>query len=349
MGQRTDAQWLRRSWLLRRAWRRVALGVGARRRRSHRRAPAAPTRHDRRRAIALRQGLGHVPAAEASRARPTCTCWPSTTSTATSRPAGQNIYGQFAGGAAYLAKAIKDRQAQYGDHAGDGLRRRQHRRQPARQRAVLRGAVTIVANLMHVDFASVGNHEFDKGRHELLRIQNGGCRAGRRLHRRRRTRSANGEHDQQLPGRRLPVPVGERDRRRRPARRCSRRTASSSSSRDSGKKFEVGFIGEVLKSTPTIVTPTGVAGLTFQDEADAANQAVAELRAQGRRRRRSSSSTRAASRPAPPTLNGCAGNLAGSPIADIASAARPVDQGDHLGAHPRRVPLHDHHRTASRG
>jgi hypothetical protein len=28
--------------------------------------------------------------------------------------AGNNIYGHFAGGAAYLAKAIKDRQAQYG-------------------------------------------------------------------------------------------------------------------------------------------------------------------------------------------------------------------------------------------
>ena len=29
---------------------------------------------------------------------------------------------------------------------------------------------------MNVDFASVGNHEFDKGSAELLRIQNGGCR-----------------------------------------------------------------------------------------------------------------------------------------------------------------------------
>ena len=34
---------------------------------------------------------------------------------------------------------------------------------------------TIIANLMHVDFASVGNHEFDKGAQELLRLQHGGC------------------------------------------------------------------------------------------------------------------------------------------------------------------------------
>ena len=36
--------------------------------------------------------------------------------------------------------------------------------------------ITVASNLMHVDFASVGNHEFDKGRQELLRIQNGGCK-----------------------------------------------------------------------------------------------------------------------------------------------------------------------------
>ena len=35
--------------------------------------------------------------------------------------------------------------------------------------------ITIASNLMNVDFASVGNHEFDKGSAELKRIQNGGC------------------------------------------------------------------------------------------------------------------------------------------------------------------------------
>src|SRR4029450_1401778 len=40
--------------------------------------------------------------------------------------AGNNIYGQFAGGAAYLAKAVKDRQVLYGDRqatvfAGDNI------------------------------------------------------------------------------------------------------------------------------------------------------------------------------------------------------------------------------------
>jgi len=39
----------------------------------------------------------------------------------------------------------------------------------------------------------------------------------------------------------------------------------------------VGFIGVVTRTTPTIVVPAGVAGLTFIDEADAINAAAAEL------------------------------------------------------------------------
>ena len=41
------------------------------------------------------------------------------------------------------------------------------------------------------------------------------------------------------------------------------------------------MIGAVLKETPTIVTPSGVAGLQFVDEANAINAAVAQLKRQG--------------------------------------------------------------------
>ncbi len=43
----------------------------------------------------------------------------------------------------------------------------------------------------------------------------------------------------------------------------------------------VAFIGLVLKETPTIVTPTGVAGLAFLDEADTANAIVSRLKRRG--------------------------------------------------------------------
>jgi len=78
----------------------------------------------------------------------------------------------------------------------------------------------------------------------------------------------------------------------------------------------------VLQSTPTIVTPTGVAGLTFQDEADAANRAAAELALKGVKipvlviHQGGFQSTGAA-------LNGCAGNLAGSDILAIAQRLDP--------------------------
>lgn len=43
----------------------------------------------------------------------------------------------------------------------------------------------------------------------------------------------------------------------------------------------LGIIGAVLKETPTIVTPSGIAGLQFIDEADAINASVRELRRRG--------------------------------------------------------------------
>ncbi|HZA77905.1 MAG TPA: 5'-nucleotidase C-terminal domain-containing protein [Acidimicrobiales bacterium] len=77
----------------------------------------------------------------------------------------------------------------------------------------------------------------------------------------------------------------------------------------------------MLEATPTIVTPTGVAGLTFQDEAKAANRAVQQLERRGVDTsvlviHEGGFQTTAA-------LNGCAGNLAGSPIADIARRLDP--------------------------
>ena len=44
---------------------------------------------------------------------------------------------------------------------------------------------------------------------------------------------------------------------------------------------KVAFIGMTLHDTPSIVTPTGVAGLSFRDEAETVNALVPKLRAQG--------------------------------------------------------------------
>jgi 5'-nucleotidase len=237
---------------------------------------------------------------------------------------GGTLYGKYAGGAPYLAKMVKDRQAQYGDdqvtiHAGDNIGA-----SPLANGLFHEEPITIASNLMNVDLASVGNHEFDKGATELLRIQNGGCHvdgctgAPYALPDGSTTDIYPGADFQYLSTNVVRNSTGET---LFPAY-VTRRIKS-----DSGKKLTIGFLGEVLESTPTIVTPTGVAGLTFQDEADAANRVVQSTKTKGN----------AADSPdtwvlviheggfqsGTAVLNGCAGNLTGSPIADIASRLDP--------------------------
>jgi 5'-nucleotidase len=137
--------------------------------------------------------------------------------------------------------------------------------------AFFRDEPTIEAiNAMKVDLNAVGNHEFDKGVTELQRIVAGGC---------------NGDaSDPNLS------------------------SCAIAGSRYAGAKFaflagnvvdasdkplypaytvrefagaKIGVIGVVTRTTPTIVVPSGVAGVRFLDEADTINRAADELEAQG--------------------------------------------------------------------
>jgi 5'-nucleotidase len=234
-------------------------------------------------------------------------------------PAGQTLYGQFAGGAAYLAKAIKDKQALYGANeatvfGGDNIGA-----SPLASALFHDEPTEVATNLMHADFGSVGNHEFDEGSAELLRMQNGGCHPTDGCQAAPYT-LANGQQTNVYPGADFQylsanVINNATGQPLFPAYGIKQFT-------DGQRKFKVGFIGEVLQSTPTIVTPTGVAGLTFQDEADAANRAVAELADKGVKvpilvvHQGGFQSGSA-------VLNGCAGNLAGSDIAAIADRLDP--------------------------
>jgi len=120
-------------------------------------------------------------------------------------------------------------------------------------------------NLMGLELASVGNHEFDKGSAELLRIQNGGCekfttRVPCRL-----------ESFQGAKFRYLAANVRKDD---------GSTLFSPTAIRDVGP-IRIGFIGMTLKETGTLVTPAGVAGLHFTDEAETANAFVPQLKSQG--------------------------------------------------------------------
>jgi 5'-nucleotidase len=236
-------------------------------------------------------------------------------------PAGLNVYGKFAGGAAYLAKAVHDRQARYGHRqasvfAGDNIGA-----SPLADGLFFGEPTTVVSNFLKVDFASVGNHEFDKGKDELLRIQGGGCR----------TEGCAGA-PYAVPGKKKPVRTYPgADFQYLAANVVDTATGEpifpaygvKSFRGTSGRSIRVGFIGEVLQATPTIVTPAGVAGLTFVDEAEAANKAAARLARQGVHVPVLVIHQGGLQNPAPAAANGCAGNLAGSDIEKIVQRLTP--------------------------
>ncbi|WP_291688216.1 bifunctional metallophosphatase/5'-nucleotidase [Bradyrhizobium sp.] len=119
-------------------------------------------------------------------------------------------------------------------------------------------------SMMGLDLSAVGNHEFDEGKDELLRMQNGGCH---------RIDKCQGPHP--FPGARFHYLA---------ASTFDTKTGKTIFPAYEIREFEgipVAFIGLTLKGTPGIVSPEGVAGLEFRDEADTVNALVPELKARG--------------------------------------------------------------------
>jgi 5'-nucleotidase len=118
--------------------------------------------------------------------------------------------------------------------------------------------------LAGLDYASVGNHEFDEGAEELLRIQNGGCHPVDGC---ADGTPYEGADFQYLSANAFVTETGE------PL------LAPYAIERVQG--VEIGFIGMTLEGTADIVSQEGVAGLDFADEVETANEYAAELQAQG--------------------------------------------------------------------
>ena len=143
-------------------------------------------------------------------------------------------------------------------------------------------------NLMDLDYNGVGNHEFDEGVDELLRMQYGNRRAG-------------GDDDDDRSSSRY-----------RPARRdgchpvdgCGDGDkfkganfdflAANVVYKDSGKPIfppysihrfsggvKVAFVGMTLEGTPLIVSPSGITSVNFLDEAATVNALVPHLKRKG--------------------------------------------------------------------
>jgi 5'-nucleotidase len=130
-------------------------------------------------------------------------------------------------------------------------------------------------NKMGVEFNSVGNHEFDKGKDELKRLQNGGCKTTNGIVEANSCKGFGSATPGTFDGAKfkwLSANVVDN---------ATGKTLLPAYGVKTFNGVKVAFIGMTLKGTPGIVTPTGVAGLSFNDEADTVNALVPKLRAQG--------------------------------------------------------------------
>lgn len=174
-----------------------------------------------------------------------------------------------AGGAAYLASAVARLKAGNPNHvvvsAGDLTSA-----SPFASSQFLDEPTVLAMNLIGLDLNAVGNHEFDRGPDELKRLQGGGCA--------KFTTRQPCRVDHDFPGARfgyLAANVRTPD-----GGTLFPATAIRSFGTGAGT-VRVGFIGLTLKTTPTLVIPSAVAALTFEDEASTINALVPRLRAQG--------------------------------------------------------------------
>ena len=134
-------------------------------------------------------------------------------------------------------------------------------------------------NRLGVDFASVGNHEFDFGKTELLRKQNGGCAPADPSGQKLTCQGASVGTPVPFEGAKykyLAANVVDTASNQTLFPPYSIKTFTTPAGR-----VRLAFIGMTLQATPTIVTPSGVAGLSFTDEATTVNALAPRLRALG--------------------------------------------------------------------
>ncbi|WP_286232133.1 bifunctional metallophosphatase/5'-nucleotidase [Neobacillus mesonae] len=170
----------------------------------------------------------------------------------------RKVNGKPVGRADYLAAYLKQRAAENKNtvlvHAGDMV----GASPPVS--ALLQDEPTIdFLNRMGFDIGTVGNHEFDEGVTELMRLIKGG------------THPKTGN----FAGSNFPWIV---------ANVIDKKTGKTILPPYQVMKVNgmpIGFIGVVTTETPTVVVPSGVAGVGFTDEVEAINRNVAELKKQG--------------------------------------------------------------------
>ena len=185
---------------------------------------------------------------------------------ATDRPLASDPAATPAGGVEYLSAKLTQLRAKVGDAnsltvaAGDTI-----------------GGSTFLSGMFHdepsveslntlgLDVTSVGNHEFDEGTAELLRMQRGGCHP------------VDGCYfpDQPYAGANYPYLAANVFKKS-----DNKLLLPGTTVRKVGG-VPIGFIGLTLKGTPSLVDPAGVASVRFADEIQTVNQQAGALNRRG--------------------------------------------------------------------
>ncbi|SDZ01978.1 bifunctional UDP-sugar hydrolase/5'-nucleotidase [Nitrosomonas sp. Nm33] len=191
------------------------------------------------------------------------------------------------------------------------------------------GATPLVSALFHdeptietmsmagLEFNALGNHEFDEGLDELKRMQKGGCHPTDLNSCRGAEVGAPTDDEGKFSGANfkfLAANVVET--------KSGQTIFPSFAIKTYKGDLKVGFIGLTLKETSTLVSPGGVVGLDFNDEAVAINALIPELRELGAEaivilihQGGIVLSNQDAS-----TMNSCEGNLENTPLKPIVNA-----------------------------
>jgi 5'-nucleotidase len=119
-------------------------------------------------------------------------------------------------------------------------------------------------SMMGLAITAVGNHEFDEGKAELLRMQNGGCRGEDTC---RGPQPFKGAAFHYLAASTIDTATGT--------------TVFPSYDIRTFEGIPVAFIGLTLKGTAGIISPDAASGLEFRDEAETVNALIPELKAKG--------------------------------------------------------------------
>jgi 5'-nucleotidase len=193
---------------------------------------------------------------------------PPKAATETVNAAGEKIRVP-SGGVAYLASAVDSLKAGQTNTvvvaAGDLIGA-----SPLSSSLFLDEPSIMAMNMIGLEFNAVGNHEFDRGTDELLRIQSGGCKKYTAAEPCRVDRPFVGAKFRELAantikadGQTLFPPFAIKTFGTGP------------------NKVSVGFIGMTLKGTANLVSAGRITGISFADEADTANALVPKLKAAG--------------------------------------------------------------------